>query len=179
MTALKQTSSTVWRAITFLLLLALLWRLRQPVMLIFGAVLVAATLCALAAPLTRHTRLSQRASLAVVLGALLALLATALWLVGDPLAEQLHDLRSQLPNAWRSVRGWLEGLPFGQRLLALAGDLHSGNLPWADIASLASRAMQGGNAADLPDGLVPGDRCPSLPPRADPPVSRSTPSSCG
>ena len=142
-------ASTLWRAIALLLLLALLWRLRQPAMLVFGAVLFAATLHSLADPLAARSPLSARAATGVVLAALLLLLAAMLWLVGAPLSEQLHDLRQQLPNAWKGVRGWLQDQPFGQRLLELADDLRAGELPWSNIASVASRTLNGLGAALL------------------------------
>lgn len=142
-------ASTLWRAIAVLLLLALLWHLRQPVMLVFGAVIFAATLRAMADPLAACTRLSSRTATGIVLAALVVLLAAMLWLVGDPLSQQLQDLRQQLPQAWRAVRSWLDGLPFGQRLLMLGDDLQAGELPWSNIAALASRTLQGLGAALL------------------------------
>lgn len=133
----------LWRAIALLLLLALLWHLREPAMLVFGAILFAATLRALADPLAARTRLSARAATALVLAALLLLIVGTMWSIGGPLSQQLHDLRQQLPKAWTAVRGWLESLPFGQRLLELGDDLRAGELPWSNIASLASHAVQG------------------------------------
>lgn len=142
-------ASTLWRLLTVVLLLWLVWQLRQPAMLIFGAVLFAATLRAMADPLTELTHWSPQAATAVVLVLSIALLAGALWLVGNPLAEQLHDLRQQLPNSWNAVRGWLADLPFGQRLLALGDDLRDGSLPWSNIASVAGRAVNGLSALVL------------------------------
>ena len=120
---LDPASSAVTRAIAMLVLLALAWLLREPAMVVFGAVLFAATLRAMADPLAAHTPLSLRAAVGVVLVVLVALLAGGLWLLGDPLSEQLHDLRAQLPKAWQALQGWLQGLPFGKRVLSLGADL--------------------------------------------------------
>lgn len=79
----------------------------------------------------------------MVLAALLVLLAAMLWPVGAPLSAQLHDLRQQLRHAWQAVHGWLQGMPFGQRLLELADDLRASELPWSNIASVASRTLHG------------------------------------
>jgi predicted PurR-regulated permease PerM len=135
-------SSIVSRSIAAVLLLALSWLLREPAMVVFGAILFAATLHAMADPLARHTPLSPRAAVGVVLVALATLLVGGLWLVGDPLSEQLQDLRSQLPQAWQALQGWLQGVPFGKRLLSLGVDLRIRELPWANIANMASGAVQ-------------------------------------
>jgi predicted PurR-regulated permease PerM len=140
---LDPASSAVTRAIAMLVLLALAWQLREPAMVVFGAVLFAATLRAMADPLAAHTPLSRRAAVGLVLVVLVALLAGGLWLLGDPLSEQLHDLRAQLPKAWQALQGWLQGLPFGKRVLSLGADfLRDGELPWGNIANVASGAVQ-------------------------------------
>lgn len=132
----------LWRVVAVVLLLALLWELREPAMLVFGAVLFAASLRALADPLAARSGLSPRKAVVLVLLATLLLLAAGLWLIGAPLSEQFGDLRRQLPQAWQAVRGWLERSPVGPWLLSLGDDLRAGALPWSNIASLASRTLQ-------------------------------------
>lgn len=135
-------AATLWRVIAALLLIALLWELREPAMLIFGAVLFAATLRALADPLAARSGLSPRKAIIVVLVAILLLLVAGVWLIGAPLSEQFSDLRQQLPRAWQAVRGWLDRSPVGPWLLSLGDDLRAGALPWSNIASLASHTVQ-------------------------------------
>lgn len=138
-----------WRLFAAVLLLVLLWHLRGPLMLFFGAVLVAATLRALAEPLERHARLSRRTATAGVLLAALLLAALGVWAVGDPLSQQLQALRVELPRAWQALQHWLERVPLGERVLELLGDLRDGGLPWAGIAGAATRVLHGLGAALL------------------------------
>jgi predicted PurR-regulated permease PerM len=132
-----------WRVLGVVLLLVAAWALRQPLLLVFGAVVMATLLRALADPLARVTPLSPRVAVGVIVLFGLVLLTGGLWLLGNPLTEQLQELRQQLPRAWAAARGWIERLPFGQRLLALVGDLGNGGLPWGNIASAATATING------------------------------------
>lgn len=104
----------------FLLLLGLLaWRLMDLFMLLFGAVVVAVVLRVLAEALEKYARLPPRWSVLVTLLLLLALTAGGLWLLGDPLAEQLERLREGLPAAREAVLGWLNDSRAGALALEL------------------------------------------------------------
>lgn len=125
--------------------LALLWRLRESMLLFFGAVLVAATLKALATPLAERTRLSLNAALWVVIVVFAALLAGVVALLGDPLTAQLQALREQLPKAWQMLRDWLRHVPMGAQVLGALqglGNVKQANLPWTSIASIASGLVE-------------------------------------
>lgn len=138
-----------WQLFAATVLLLLLWQVRQPLMVFFGAVLVAAALHALAEPLARRARLSERAATAWVLAGLVALAALGLWLLGDPLSQQLQALRTELPRAWSALQRWLQQLPLGNRLLELVGEVRDGELPLAGIAGAATRVLHGLGAAVL------------------------------
>ncbi|MEW6707290.1 MAG: AI-2E family transporter [Pseudomonadota bacterium] len=138
-----------WQLVAATVLLLLLWQVRQPLMVFFGAVLVAAALHALAEPLARRARLSERAATAWVLAGLVALAALGLWLLGDPLSQQLQALRTELPRAWSALQRWLQQLPLGNRLLELVGEVRDGELPLAGIAGAATRVLHGLGAAVL------------------------------
>ncbi|MED5619928.1 AI-2E family transporter [Ideonella sp. BN130291] len=143
------TTRPWWRLIAGVLLIALLWELREPLLLFFGAVLVAATLCALASPLTRRTGLGRRPAVLAVTLLMVLLVAGGLWWLGDPLAEQLHSLQGTLPKAWQALKAWLQGSALGQRVLESIGGLSEAPLPWAGIAGLATGAFRGAGAALL------------------------------
>jgi len=121
-------------------LLLVLWRLRNVVLISFAAIITAALLRGLAAPLARSTRLSSRWAIIVVVVALSTVLLAALWLTGQPMLQQLQELRNTVPRAWETVLRWLQAQPFGPQLLAWmdsAGDL---KVPWARVAGVASAA---------------------------------------
>lgn len=136
-------SRTLWRMFAVAVLLALAWYLRSGVMLIFGAVLVATTLHALAQPLARHTPLSASVAVGVVLVALIALLGGAFWWLGAPLSDQIDALRGQLPKAWQMLQGWLQRQPFGDHLLNSLHEWRSGKLPWGNLATIATGVLHG------------------------------------
>jgi len=121
-------------------LLLALWRLRDVVLISFAAIVAAALLRALAAPLVRKTRVSSHLAIVVVIVALTALLLAALWLTGQPMLQQLQELRNTVPRAWATALRWLQEQPFGPQLLNWldsAGDL---KVPWARVAGVASAA---------------------------------------
>lgn len=141
--------STLWRLFAVGLLLMLIWWLRQPMLLLFGAVLLAASIRALADPLARSTRMPPRLAVVVVVVVvgMGLLLAGSIWLLGEPLAEQLQALRQQIPKAWQVLRNWLSQEPLGGRLLALIDQANAASLPWQNIANMAAGAA--GGLADL------------------------------
>ena len=143
------TRFSPWHLFWATVLLTLLWRLRQPLMLFFGAVLMAATLRAMADPLARLARLPQRVATAHVLAALVLAGWLCISLIGDPLSQQLQALRVELPRAWAALQQWLARMPLGHRLLDLAGDLRDGGLPWAGIAGAATGALHAVGTAVL------------------------------
>jgi predicted PurR-regulated permease PerM len=121
-------------------LLLVLWRLRNVVLLSFAAIIAAALLRGLAEPVVRSTRLSSRLAIVVVIVALAALMLAALWLTGQPMLQQLQELRNTVPRAWATVLSWLQAQPFGPHLLNWldsAGDL---KVPWDRVAGVASAA---------------------------------------
>jgi predicted PurR-regulated permease PerM len=127
-----------------LVLLALLWWMRDVLMLTAGGVIFATALLALSEPLAAATRLSSRAALLLVVVAIAAVIGSGLWLLGDPLGRQLAELRTALPEAWRALLGWLSRNPLGSKLLELwINDGTELQVPWGRIAGAATLAITG------------------------------------
>lgn len=125
-------------------LLALAWYLRFAAMLVFGAVLVAATLDALAAPLEGATRWHRSTALGVVVVAIIMLVSGAVWWFGAPVVNQLASLGADLPHAWTALRSWLENNSAGTWLLTTFRGFSTARLPLAglaDVAGLTVRAI--------------------------------------
>jgi predicted PurR-regulated permease PerM len=129
--------SAPWRVLAAVVMLGLLWQLQQPLLLLFGAVLVALALRALARPLSRHGVLKMRHAVLLATLVLTLAIAAALWLLGGPLSTQFEELRSQLPQSWRAAERWLRERPFGPRILDSLQDGDS--MPWDGIAGMAMR----------------------------------------
>jgi len=131
-----------WPLLGAVVLLALLWVLRELMMLFFGAVLVAATLRALADPVAGRLGWSTRMAVSVVLVALVVLIALSVWLIGDQLATQLQTLPSELPKARDALDHWLSQSTLGSKLLDLINQAQNIPVPWAGIAGIAGGAVR-------------------------------------
>lgn len=132
----------------------LLWRLRGLLILVFGAVLVAVVLGAIAEPLQRRLKLPRVLALLLALAALLALFGTAFWLFGAEVVGQASALREAIPAAWQDLQTRLE--PFG-----LAGPLREWVQSLGSSDGVLSRVggivvSIGGGLADLLLVLVGG-----------------------
>jgi predicted PurR-regulated permease PerM len=130
-----------WRLLAAVLLIALAWTVRETLLLVFGAVVVAVLLRALALPLVQRAGMKTRRAVLLVLVVLTAVLGIGLWLVGAPLAEQLQALRGALPDALAALRGWLQKLPAGDRLLQWMADLDQAQPPWKNLAAVATAVV--------------------------------------
>lgn len=129
-------------AATFLgALLLLAWRLSDLLLLLFGAIIAAVALRAVAAPMERYLRLSQR--LAVGAAVVLALVAITLgsWLIGDRLVEQTEDLRQRLPQALAALVAWARGHPVGAALLQVWTTANADDVPWTRVANAATGTL--------------------------------------
>lgn len=134
---------------------ALLWRLRDMLLLIFGAVLVAVIFRALAGPLRRRLGLSD----GMALGLAVSLVATALglvsWLFGQRVSAEAQNLSEILPGAWRSFEARIGDMAFGEQLTRWARDAApSGSGVMAGAGQFA--ASLGASVADALLVLVGG-----------------------
>lgn len=127
-----------WPLVALLVGVWLAWQLRQPLLLFFGAVLVAVTLNVLALPL-RRIGLGQRAAVLSTTLACLGLLAAVVWQLGKPVSEQLQGLRLAVPQALQAFRTWLESTPIGPQVVDWWNSLGENlDLPLAGIAGAAT-----------------------------------------
>lgn len=136
-------SAAAWaRALIAVVLLLLVWQLREPLLLFFAAALLSAMLRALATPLVRFARVPPHAAVVVVAVALVLLIVAGVYALGDPLAEQFKALEGALPKAWQSLLAWLQRSPLGQRVLESAGDAGAQfKMPWPRLAVLAGNTL--------------------------------------
>jgi predicted PurR-regulated permease PerM len=91
--------------------------LRDLLILVFGSIVIAVLLTAVAAPIHRYTRAPRGLSLTLAILALLALVGGAGAMFGTQVARQAQQLSGQLPQAWNSARDRLA--EFGIELPAL------------------------------------------------------------
>ncbi|MDI7773745.1 AI-2E family transporter [Asticcacaulis sp. EMRT-3] len=85
-------------------------------LLIFGAIVIATVLRALAEPLIKYTPLNDTFAVLTVLVAVLALLAVTFYLFGRELTDQTQTLLTQLPAAWAALQLKLESSVIGSQI---------------------------------------------------------------
>jgi predicted PurR-regulated permease PerM len=143
-------ATLVWQVLAALVLLTLLWKLRETLIVGFGAALIAAALVAGARPLSRYTRLPRRWAVLLIALAVTLALGLLFWAIGDPLAEQLRALRQELPKAWAALKAWLARMPWGQPVLDWIGsEPGESKLPLAGIAGVATGTLRAVSTAVL------------------------------
>lgn len=113
----------------------LLWHLRDVLVLLFGAVLVATIFRSIAGPLHRHGRIPERLAVAIAVILIVALIAGTLLLTGSKILAQGQALATLLPRAARIVDDRLSPLGLGHPVeqfmrslgprLVMAGSLRS------------------------------------------------------
>jgi predicted PurR-regulated permease PerM len=82
----------------------LLWQIREVLLLIFAAVLVAIVLRLLAAPIGKHLHLSGGWALALAALLLAGFIGTTFYLFGSEVVGQSQELARILPEAWTAFR---------------------------------------------------------------------------
>ncbi|MET1024036.1 MAG: AI-2E family transporter [Pseudoxanthomonas sp.] len=112
----------------------LLWQLSGLVLLIFGAVVVAALLRAIVGQVVRLTRMPEGVALGVTILVLVAGFALMMWTFGSQLAAQVATLRETLPAAWEHFQAWLSSSPLGPTVHELTQRTQS------SVSTVAARA---------------------------------------
>jgi len=89
--------------------LYIVWQIRQVLLLVFGAVVLATALNRLA---RRFQRLGMRRGFALLLSVslFLTLVVGFFWLIVPPLAVQLHELTDRVPRGLERANSWLDQL---------------------------------------------------------------------
>jgi predicted PurR-regulated permease PerM len=104
-------------ATAILALAAVVWIAADVIVLAFGGIVVAAVLRSLAAPIGRALRLPDKWAVIVAVVALLVAVGLLTWFFGDRMAEQVHGLKTQLPQALAKVQEWLGKWKTGRMFL--------------------------------------------------------------
>jgi predicted PurR-regulated permease PerM len=119
------------------------WRVRDVLLLVFGAVLLATVLRALADTISQWTPIGGRWAFMVSVGAVLGLVVLAGWLFGAEIHSQTDQLLEALPRAWQQLENQLRGAAWfsalQDRLSGAAGGVHNliAGARWAATSLLA------------------------------------------
>jgi predicted PurR-regulated permease PerM len=128
-------------AVVLLGLLA--WRLLDLIALVFGSIVAAVALRAMAAELEQRARVPHRLSVLLAVLLVIALVVAIVMIVGQPLGEQIDLLRERLPQAVHQFIVWLGSHAVGVSLLRLWQEMQAGGagVPWARLASYAGLTL--------------------------------------
>lgn len=121
-------------------LLALAWALRDVALLVFGGLLFAVVLGSLA-QLVSRIGLGWRASVAISVTLVAAVMAGLGFWLGNELAAQAEQLHETLPRAAEALRSWLASRPLGAQIVKQWDEWVSGGLPLGPVASGAALAL--------------------------------------
>lgn len=87
------------------------------VLLLFGAILIAIFLHGLANISRRYLRLSEGVSVLLVAAILLLIFGLAAWLLAPSVAEQVRNLRDELPKSLQNVVAYLSQFSWGKLII--------------------------------------------------------------
>ena len=118
----------------------LLWHLRDVLVLLFGAILIATIFRAVASPLERHLHLRERFAVAVAVILIVALIGATAALVGTRVAAQSEALAQLLPQAEKIADARTAALGLGHPVERLMHQLDSGGLIGSNISGFLSSA---------------------------------------
>jgi predicted PurR-regulated permease PerM len=96
---------------------AVMWRLSEILMLLFGAILLAIGLHAATRTVARLTKMRQGLALATVIITLLFAVGAALWVFGTVAVRQLDEVIQIAPAGFRLFMARIAGDPIGRQLL--------------------------------------------------------------
>lgn len=118
----------------------LLWQLRAVLVLLFGAILIAIIFRAIASPLQKHLRLSERFAVAVSVILVIVLIGGTIGLVGTQIAAQSQILAETLPRAARIVDARMASMGLGHPVERWMAALSAGGLIGSNISGFLSSA---------------------------------------
>jgi predicted PurR-regulated permease PerM len=128
------------------------WALRGVLLILFGAIVLAVGMSAIASLLANKFRIGYSAGLSIVVLTGLVLIGAIGWFLGAAIGEQLDELTRKIPTGVQWLNDQIEARPYARDLLAKlqTADL-SGPTGW--IASALAQLCD--CRWPLPDRLLP------------------------
>jgi predicted PurR-regulated permease PerM len=120
------------------------WFLADVAVMIFGGIIIATALSAMAGGVSRLTALPDTIALLVLVIGLTATFVLLTWLLGQQVSQQIGELRNTLPQAIEAASRWLQqDSPIGLSLSEIWDRAKEGGVPWVRVASYASNVTSG------------------------------------
>ena len=103
----------------------LLWQLRYVLVLLFGAVVVATIIRAIADPFTNRLHVPKGPAVLLAVLVIVAIIGGVAWLLGRQIAAQTVAMADTLPSALRRVDDWLAGMGLAHPIQSWLAELHT------------------------------------------------------
>lgn len=110
----RDITRAIVTAIALVALAAILWLVADAIVIAFGGIVLATVLLSLSTPLARWTGLKPRWSLLIVVASLIGTTMLFCWLFGNEVANEMEELKRQLPAAAGQFIEWLNGSAAGR-----------------------------------------------------------------
>jgi len=121
----------------------LLWEVRDVIVLLFGAVMIATIFRAIADLLEKHLRLPERVAVLVSVLLIVGIIVGVAWSIGSQVGTQSQDLANTLPRAAAIIDDRLAAMGLGHPVAMWMRNLHSGGLIGADLKDFVSSVTIG------------------------------------
>lgn len=118
----------------------LLWHLRDVLVLLFGAILIATIFRAIASPLRKHLHLQERFAVAAAVIFVVALIGATGALIGTQVSAQSEALARLLPQAAKIADVRIATMGLGHPVERLMGQVNSSGLIGSNISGFLSSA---------------------------------------
>lgn len=107
------------------LLVALILKLADLWVLVFGAIVAASIVRAIAEPLQQRLKLKEGPSVIAAALIIVLVLGAIGYLFGHQIRQQIESLSQTLPHAWELLQARMRASPFGSRVLESMGELQA------------------------------------------------------
>jgi predicted PurR-regulated permease PerM len=125
--------------------LFLLWSLRDVVVLLFGAIVIATVIRAVADPFTKRLHVPEGPAVLIAVVLIVVLVGAVSWMMGQEVAAQTETLTDALPTAMKTIDDWLAGFGLAHPIASWRAELHThgGALvsKFSDWATAATTAL--------------------------------------
>ena len=116
----------------------LLWQLRIVLLMLFGAVVVATIVRAIADPICRWTRVPNAAAVAVAALLIFAIIGAAFWMLGSQIGAQMQTLTQSIPESLDKLEAWVADLGLLEQLRSWRSAMSSGSGIMSTVSTLMS-----------------------------------------
>lgn len=101
------------------------WQLRYVLVLLFGAVVIATIIRAIAEPITKHLRVPAGPAMLIAVLLIVAVFSGVAWLLGTQIAAQTESIAAMLPTGLKTIDNWLAGFGLAHPIESWFAQLHS------------------------------------------------------